>query len=113
MSPWLLLLAACADKGGDDTASALCAGAPSVTWESHGQAILTQWCQPCHASTAANRHEAPESVTFDDEAEALAWGERILAVATGDAPTMPPSMGLPEEDRYRLEIWLRCGEGLE
>lgn len=110
-APLCALLVACADKGGD-SATGVCADAPTLTWASHGQAILTQWCQPCHATSAANRHGAPESVAFDTEAEALAWGERILAVSTGDDPTMPPGMPLPEEDRYRLEIWLSCGEGL-
>ncbi len=102
-----LLLLGCADKGAD-SADPFCADAPTVTWESRGEALITQWCQPCHASTAANRHGAPEGVTFDTEAEALSWRERILVVATGEDATMPPSITVPEDDRYALEVWARC-----
>lgn len=104
-----LLLPACAGKGGADSGS-FCAEAPVVTWESHGQALLTQWCQPCHGSGAANRHGAPEGVSFDTYEQALTWKERILAVTAADNPTMPPGIDLPEEDRYRLDVWLTCYE---
>lgn len=116
MRPGLLLglllgLLACQDKA-VESADAFCADAPTVTWESHTEALLTQWCQPCHASDAANRHDAPASVTFDTEDDAVRWAERIQAVATGDAPTMPPSIELPEEDLLHLEVWLRCEVGV-
>lgn len=105
----VLGLSGCKDKG-SDSADAYCLDAPTVTWESHGEALLTQWCQPCHAADAPNRHGAPEGVTFDTEAEALSFRERILAVATSEDPTMPPSILVPDEDLYRLEVWLRCAE---
>lgn len=102
-----VVLAGCSDKEAD-TADAICLDAPTVTWASHGEALMTQWCQPCHASDAANRHGAPDAITFDTEEQTLALSGLILSVATGDAPTMPPSIDLPEEDVYWLEIWLRC-----
>lgn len=103
----LALLVGCADKA-DDTAAALCEGAPRITWASHGEGLINQWCEPCHASGSANRHGAPEGVSFDTEAEALAWKDRILAVTALPEPTMPPGIDLPDEDRIKLELWLTC-----
>jgi hypothetical protein len=105
----LLLLWGCGVEGGD-TADPLCDGAPRLTWESHGAAIITEYCQPCHASTSELRNGAPENVTFDTYEETIAWKDRILATATPDEPTMPPNLSLSELDRSNLEIWLTCWE---
>lgn len=110
MSPLLLpLLLACGsgdDSGAD--AEAFCEDAVVVTWESWGQGFLIESCQPCHASTSADRNGAPQDVSFDTESDAWTHRERILARSTGDAPSMPPAGGVDDDDRVRLEIWLRC-----
>lgn len=94
----------------EDTAVDFCDGAPTVTYESFGRGFLTGNCQGCHASTAADRYDAPEEVTFDTVEQAWAWAEDILEVATGDEPAMPPQGGVAEDDRTRLEWWLRCAD---
>lgn len=91
-----------------DTAVDLCDGEASPAWETFAAGFFTQNCQSCHASTTLERQGAPESVTFDTEAEVLAMADRILARATGDAPDMPPEGGVPADDRLLLEIWLSC-----
>ena len=106
----LLVLVGCSGPAGTDTAASACADAPRLTWESHGQAILTEHCQPCHASTSTLRNGAPEEVTFDTRDEAVAWKARILATSTSDDPTMPPNIDLPALDRDNLWIWLTCWE---
>ena len=103
----LLLLLAC--TSGSDTADT-CAEAPVVTWESFGEALLIEHCQPCHASTAVNRFGAPIEVTFDTHEQAVALSDAILRVATGDEPTMPPAISIGETDRELLRIWLTCYE---
>lgn len=67
-------------------------------------------CQARHASTAADRHGAPEDVVFDSREEALSLAERILSRVTGDPPTMPPGGGVSEEDREKVTAWLECFE---
>ena len=101
----LLLALACA-SGDAESPSDTAEAAPVVTWANFGQALMIEHCQPCHATTAPNRHDAPEAVTFDTHEDAILWKERILARATGDAPTMPPAIRLDDQDRELLETWL-------
>lgn len=112
--PSLLLLPLLACGGGEDdsAAAALCADAPVVTWDNFGEGFLTESCQSCHAAETPDRHGAPEEVTFDTEADALAWADRILARAAADPPTMPPAGGTHADDRELLTIWLTCWEDL-
>ena len=105
----MALFLACA--GDEAELPADCADLPAVSWESFGEGLVVEHCQPCHASTADNRHGAPASVTFDDEASVLAQKDRIVEVATGDEATMPPSIGMPDDDKARLYAWLVCGGG--
>ena len=106
----VVLLASLLACGGEalDTGDP-CAEAPVVTWDTFGQGFLRENCQGCHASTVVDRAGAPAEVTFDDEAQALAWRERILARAAGATATMPPLGGTTEDDRWRLRVWLTCG----
>ncbi len=85
-----------------------CDEAPVVTWDNFGQGFLVENCQPCHASTSEARHEAPEEVVFDTEDDVVSLRERILIMATGDEPEMPPAGGVSVEDRALLEVWLEC-----
>lgn len=87
-----------------------CDDAPVLTWDSWGQGFMVESCQACHASTSVDRRGAPESVQFDTREATLAAADRVLARATGDAPTMPPMGGVLDEDRERLLIWLTCWE---
>ena len=94
----------------DDETAAFCADSPVVTYENFGAGFLTQNCDSCHASTTADRQEAPDDVVFDSEDEALVWGDRILARAAADDADMPPEGGVAADDRYLLEVWLVCSE---
>jgi len=78
------------------------------SWETFGQGFVVSQCQGCHASTAPDRYGAPEGVVFDTEEDVIVFSERILARATGPDADMPPGGGPIEEDRVRLERWLRC-----
>lgn len=98
------------DSGGLDTASSFCDSGPTMTWANFGEGFLIENCNGCHAATAVNRFGAPEYVTFDTVDEVWVWASVILDVATGDAPTMPPTGGVVDDDRLRLEYWLRCAE---
>jgi len=88
----------------------LCVDAPVVTWSSWGEGFVSQNCQSCHRSTSTDRRGAPEDIIFDTEEDALSQADRILARAAGNEPTMPPSGGVSEDDRYLLEVWLTCWE---
>ena len=100
-------LVACGDPEDSDTA-AFCADAPVTTYDNFGQGFLTENCQTCHASGSADRNSAPADVIFDTEGDVAAQADLILAMATGDEPQMPPEGGVTDDDRSRLEIWLRC-----
>lgn len=111
-----LLLAAC--DGGDgsstdqdpDDPRAICKDAPTVTWENFGEGFIKEACQPCHATTAIDRHDAPPTVFFDTEDDVWRWAPQVVDVTTGEAPTMPPQGGVSDEDRYLLEVWLTCAD---
>ncbi len=100
------------DSGSDTAAepSNLCADAPITTWDNFGSGFMTQHCQACHAFTSIERNGAPEEVTFDTEAQVADLADRILARATARPPTMPPAGGVSDDDRFRLEAWLTCGD---
>ena len=72
-----------------------------------GGKLFAENCQACHASAAADRNDAPEEVTFDDEDEALLWAPRILSRVV-DLQDMPPQGGLTEDDRELVTYWLEC-----
>jgi hypothetical protein len=92
-----------------DTAN-LCTDVPIVTYNNFGEGFMTENCQGCHASTAADRYGAPAGVTFDTVKEVWTWQERILSRSAGDDASMPPAGGVSEDDRTRLEWWLLCAE---
>lgn len=107
-----------ADSGGDtghtadstvDSADAFCADAPTLAWSNFGEGFMRESCQGCHASTAEDRHDAPEEITFDTVDQCWTWAADILRTATGEDPSMPPRGGVTDDDRVRLEWWLRCG----
>ena len=118
MRIWILaslavLLSACRFVGGDDSAEDLdtadiCTDAPTVTWNNFGHGFVLENCQGCHASTTPDRYEAPEDVFFDTVEDVWMWSDRILVRATGDDPSMPPSGGVGDDDRTKLEWWLTC-----
>lgn len=108
MTPWLLGLLGCASPTAQDTG--LCADAPVVTHANFGEGFLLENCQPCHASTTANRYGAPEDVYFDTLEAVLGHAERIVERSTGENADMPPSGGVSAEDRRRVQIWLTCWE---
>lgn len=89
-----------------------CGGAPVVTWENFGAGFVTQHCQACHASTAPDRHGAPEGVVFDTESDVAAHGERVRVRAL-DVGDMPPLGGVSDDDRARLALWLACDLGID
>ena len=85
-----------------------------LDWDTFAEGYLRSWCLGCHHADLdeAERNGAPIGVDFDTEADALLWGDRILARATGDAPTMPPAGGSSPEEAERLADWLVC-QGVE
>jgi uncharacterized membrane protein len=107
----VLLSIACDGDAGEatDGLPETCNGAPVTTWDNFGAGFVTENCQACHASTAADRQGAPEGVVFDTEEDVWRAAPAILTMATGEEPLMPPRGGVPEDDRYRLEVWLTCG----
>ncbi len=109
-----LLFAACAADPIDTADTAVedpeCSEAQLVTYNNFGKSFLTHACQGCHASTAPERYDAPEDVTFDDLDSVWEQVSVILAVAAGDKPTMPPQGGVTDMERTKLEWWLQCGE---
>jgi cytochrome c5 len=112
-----LLLACAADPLDTAEDSAVvdleCSEAQLVTYNNFGKSFLTHACQGCHASTAPDRYDAPEDVTFDNLDSVWERSSLILAVAAGDEPTMPPQGGVTEMERTKLQWWLQCGkEGL-
>lgn len=89
----------------------LCSGTEALNYDTFGAGFLSVYCQGCHASTATDRYGAPESVTFDDRAQAMAQLGAIRATVLGSPASMPPGGGVPARDLERLELWLACEAG--
>lgn len=106
-----LALTGCADAEKGDTAEVdpFCVDAPVTTWDNFGAGFVQRECQTCHSLTSSNRNGAPTEVNFDDAQSVWDWSERVMARAI-EGETMPPQGGVHEDDRARLEIWLRCAE---
>lgn len=102
----LALLFACAGEApvdsGPDTA-----GTCDVTWENWAEDFFTTYCDACHSARTPNRHGAPETSTFDTEAEAVAQIARIRARVL-EEETMPLGGGVFEEDLILLRRWVDC-----
>lgn len=110
MLPTLLLLLSCAEPTGDTGDP--CADVPLVNWDNFGQGFIIEACQGCHASTAQDRHGAPQAVHFDTVDDVWLWRPQVLdraAPVDGD-PTMPPAGGTDPDDRTRLRWWLDCAD---
>jgi uncharacterized membrane protein len=101
------------DSGESHTGgTADCADVPAMTWNNFGRGFTIEACQGCHASTVEGdaRFGAPEWVVFDTVDQVWAVADLVLAVCTGEAPSMPPQGGVTDDDRARLQWWLSCGE---
>ena len=109
--PSMLLLGCGSVERVEDTGIDVCEVSPVVTWENFGHGMVVERCQSCHSSTTDNRNGAPESVYFDTEAATLSHADRIL-VRVVDEQTMPPQGGIEPDDLERIELWLRCSEGM-
>ena len=106
---WVLAVLALASCEPESTLLEVdCDTAPLVTWETFGRGFLTQHCQPCHSSTSADRHDAPNDVTFDTLDDVVFWESTIEVVAASADPIMPPQGGVSADDRELLAIWLQC-----
>ena len=92
---------------GDDTAGTPCDTAPPVDWDSFGHGFVLTHCQGCHASTAPDRHGAPDGVAFDTEQQAYEQRARIDA-RVFDTADMPPGGGVTEDELILARIWLDC-----
>jgi uncharacterized membrane protein len=82
-----------------------------LTYQNFGAPFIADWCRGCHSSQLPPnmRQGSPLGVNFDDLISVQGANARILARATGDAPTMPPAGGPGTEERALLDEWLRCG----
>lgn len=85
----------------------VCVRQLDVTWQNWAGGFVRTQCQGCHATRSPNRYGAPESVFFDDEASALALAPLIYDVVVV-SPSMPPSGGVTDEERFLVDQWLRC-----
>lgn len=81
-----------------------------LTYESFGEAFMSEYCQDCHASDADNRQGAPREMVFDTRDDVLEHRERIYERAALGNTSMPPGPDDPgAEEREMLAEWLACG----
>ncbi len=96
--------------GSSDDTAAVCTFEPPLTYDNYGKAYLDQYCNGCHSSLLpeGHRRNAPIGIDFDTYSGVLFWAERIVARATGDAPTMPPGGGPAANEVTVFKEWLEC-----
>lgn len=83
----------------------------TLTYQNFAAPFVITWCRGCHGKDqpVTMRQDAPVGVNFDTAEDVRAGQARILARATGEAPTMPPAGGPSEEERALLAEWISCG----
>ncbi len=105
---WFLLALACNTSDPVDTGNySVCDPTFPVSWSNFGEGFMATNCDGCHAASTRERNDAPESVTFDTEHQAMTRADDILRVVL-DYKTMPPAGGIIEEDLILVEKWLGC-----
>ncbi len=107
----VLLLIACAGEVDSGPGCELDEGGGHPTWSNFGEGFFLTYCQACHAVDSPSRFDAPDSVTFDTEAEVVPLIPLIREVVIDDE-TMPLGGGLPAEDLEQLGNYLDCREGM-
>lgn len=103
-----LLLLACGAGASDGPDTADCAHDYVVTWESGGESLFRSYCVSCHASSAVDRHGAPEYLNYDTLEGVREASHAIREAALWDQ-VMPPGYPLEEEQREVLASFLDCG----
>jgi uncharacterized membrane protein len=93
-----------------DPDSEVCADS-TLSYQNFAAPFVINWCRGCHAKAQpmTMRQGAPIGVNFDTDEDVRGQTARILARATGAAPTMPPVGGPSEAERALLAEWLACG----
>lgn len=107
----LVIAAACTEPSSPEGDEAPDCDSQALTYQTTGAPFVNTWCRGCHASAlpADMRQGSPAQTNFDSLEQVRAASARILARATGEAPTMPPAGGPSAAERERLARWLRCG----
>lgn len=108
---WLFMgvLVACGEGEGEET-PALCVHDPPLTYSNFGQAFMGKNCTGCHHSLLVpeQRNGAPVGIDFDTYPGVLEYADRVGARSLGEAPSMPPTGGVPDQDLANLAEWLAC-----
>jgi uncharacterized membrane protein len=81
----------------------------SITYTQHIKPILDTRCTGCHSSTrqGADRNGAPIDVNLDTYGGAVASSDRANARIQGGS--MPPSGGIPSDERALFQAWIDQG----
>ena len=80
-----------------------------ITYTSEIQALLETHCLLCHTTSnqGAERNGAPINVNFDTYGDIVIWmSEASLRIQSG---TMPPTGGIPQDDRMLFQRWIDDG----
>lgn len=102
----ILLFWACTAGTGDSGVDPC--STSTLSWNEPGNGLLLEYCDTCHSATSENRNGAPDTVTFDTEAEVAALQASMIRMI--DAGSMPPGMPIAEQDKTLLLDWLGCME---
>jgi len=106
----LLALAACSASSESLEQRACPPGGTPLTYDDFGAEFFARWCESCHSASSTDRNGAPADVTFDTQAQIVAWKDRIYANAADDNTSMPLGPAGPDsETRHQLGDWLACG----
>lgn len=83
----------------------------TLSYQNFAAPFVITWCRGCHGESqpVAMRQDAPVGVNFDTAEDVRGAADRLLARATGAAPTMPPAGGPSDEERALLAEWISCG----
>jgi uncharacterized membrane protein len=107
----VLVAAAC----GDSTSSngdASCTAADAPTYETFGQAFMTDYCSSCHSAsvTGTARLGAPPEDVFDTLAQIQGNTEELAHEVESKAMPFPTAKKFPTDaERALFTQWMSCG----
>jgi uncharacterized membrane protein len=85
---------ACTDSG--SPTGSTCPTTDPPTYATFGQTFMTTYCTSCHSANSTNRHDAPNDMNFDTEADVIAHADDIdtwSAAGPNATNTQMPDIG--------------------
>jgi uncharacterized membrane protein len=103
----------CGSDSGTSNTSVDCSAQDVPTYDTFGQAFMTEYCASCHSASVkgAARMSAPTDDQFDELAEIQHKSDELTneVVTERSMPYGNASKKPSDDERKLFDTWMRCG----